>query len=132
MWDVAHALWQSMRLNQRLPFRVLPLHCLPALSLLAGQIPTHEARCWAVENSFMFAPISGTVLLALWSDPLRGCVQQLNLILILKRLIAFLNFQCELRNRCVQKLQLDPFAIDRFVSALELAVGLYRQLHSAS
>jgi hypothetical protein len=39
-----------MRLSQRLPLRVLPLYCLPALSLLPGQIPAQEARCWAVGN----------------------------------------------------------------------------------
>jgi hypothetical protein len=52
------ALWQSFCRSHRLPFRVLPLRRLPALSLFPGQTPAQEARSSAEGNWFILIPIS--------------------------------------------------------------------------
>jgi Magnesium chelatase, subunit ChlI len=46
--------WRS----QRLPLRVLPLLCWPALSSRPGQIPAHDAKCLAPGKWFISRPIS--------------------------------------------------------------------------
>ena len=51
---------KSTRVARRngLPFRVLPLNRLPALSLLPGQIPVHEARWSGSSKTVMSGPVA--------------------------------------------------------------------------
>ena len=50
--------------SHRLPFRVLPLRRLPALSLFPGQTPAQEAKLSAEGNWLISTPISAMTLQA--------------------------------------------------------------------
>ncbi len=65
-----HCLWcgsppppASIRVirNHRLPFRVFPDVCLPALSLLPGQIPAQLARCRSLGKQLISTPSSAMI-----------------------------------------------------------------------
>lgn len=60
----AHAACVNTCRRHRLPLVVRPLVRLPALSLLPGQIPAHDAKCSAVGNGFMSMPISAITVSA--------------------------------------------------------------------
>src|SRR2546430_4251210 len=47
--------------SHRLPFRVFPDLCLPALSWLPGHIPAQLARCQSLGKRLMSAPTSASI-----------------------------------------------------------------------
>lgn len=59
-WANSH----SSRRTQALPRRMRPLLRLPVLSLLPGQLSTHEASRSALPKTVMSAPISTNIIVA--------------------------------------------------------------------
>lgn len=77
MRAAAQAASHNVRRNHGLPWHVLPLVCLPALSRLPGHTAAHEARCPAVGNCFLSAPISARRLYAFTRRRPGTCIQPL-------------------------------------------------------
>src|SRR5438105_9089426 len=64
--DAAQATCTSVVRSHWLPLVVRLLRRFPALSLWPGHRPAHDARCPAVANWLMSAPISATITSADW------------------------------------------------------------------
>ena len=68
VWEMDIAEVPSAPCRYGLPGRVCRDLTFPADSLLPGVVPAHDARCWAVGNLVMSAPVSATMTSAVRPD----------------------------------------------------------------
>src|SRR6266700_896941 len=114
--------------SQGLPLRVRPLRRLPALSLLPGHMPAHEARCRALGKRRISAPISARMTRVL--APLNPWNRLQALELCLKGAQTLSNLPAQMRNRFVHTVNMGELLLDQetMVSSETALQGLGKQV----